>query len=135
MASQAAAHARIAAALGLSKSAVGRVLARAGLPRLADLQPAEPVVRYEHEQPGQMLHIDTKKIGRIERHSHRVTGTRRDSVDGAGWEILFVAIDDHARIAYTEMLADEKTPAAVQFLRNAVAYYCSLGADAATVDR
>jgi len=120
-------QARIAAALGLSKSTVGRVLARAGLSRLSDLQPAEPVVRYEHELPGQMLHIDTKKLGRIERPSHRVTGNRRDSVEGAGWEMLFVAIDDHARIAYTEMLVDEKAPAAVQFLRNAVAYYRSLG--------
>ena len=120
-------QARIAAALGISKSTVGRVLARAGLSRLSDLRPAEPVVRYEHEQPGQMLHIDTKKLGRIERPSHRVTGNRRDSVEGAGWEMLFVAIDDHARIAYTEMFADEKTPAAVQFLRNAAAYYLSLG--------
>lgn len=120
-------QARIAAALGISKSTVGRVLARAGLSRLADLQPAEPVVRYEHEAPGQMLHIDTKKLGRIERPSHRVTGNRKDSVDGAGWEMLFVAIDDHARIAYTAMHPDEKTPQAVQFLRNAAAYYASLG--------
>ncbi len=120
-------QARIAAALGLSKSTVGRVLARVGLSRLGDLQPAEPVVRYEHELPGQMVHIDTKKLGRIERPSHRVTGKRRDSVNGAGWEMLFVAIDDHARIAYTEMLVDEKAPAAVQFLLNAVAYYRSLG--------
>jgi transposase InsO family protein len=120
-------QARIAAALGLSKSTVGRILARAGLSRLADLQPAEPVVRYEHEAPGQMLHIDTKKLGRIERPSHRVTGNRRDSVDGAGWEMLFVAIDDHARIAFTAMHPDEKTPAAVQFLRDATAYYASLG--------
>lgn len=79
-------QARIAAALGVSKSTVSRVLARAGLSRLADLQPAEPVVRYEHEAPGDMLHIDTKKLGRIVRPSHRVTGNRRDSVDGAGWE-------------------------------------------------
>ena len=106
---------------------MGRVLARAGLSRLSDLQPAEPVVRYEHDAPGQMLHIDTKKLGRIERPSHRVTGNRRDSVDGAGWETLFVAIDDHARIAFTDMHPDEKTPQAVQFLHNAVAYYRSLG--------
>lgn len=120
-------QARIAGVLGVSKSTVGRVLARAGLSRLSDLQPAEPVVRYEHALPGQMLHIDTKKLGRIVRPGHRVTGNRRDSVDGAGWEMLFVAVDDHARIAYTEMLADEKVPAAVQFLENAVAYYASLG--------
>ncbi|MGB6100398.1 MAG: IS481 family transposase [Comamonas sp.] len=120
-------HARIAAALGVSCSTVGRVLACAGLSRLSDLQPAEPVLRYEHAAPGGMLHIDTKKLGRIERPSHRVTGNRRDSVDGAGWETLFVAIDDHARIAFTAMYPDEKAPQAVQFLHNAVAYYRSLG--------
>jgi transposase InsO family protein len=103
------------------------VLARAGLSRLSDLQPAEPVLRYEHAAPGDMLHIDTKKLGRIERPSHRITGNRRDSVDGAGWETLFVAIDDHARIAFTAMYPDEKAPQAVQFLHNAVAYYRSLG--------
>lgn len=120
-------QARIAAALGVSKSTVGRVLARAGLSRLADLQPSEPLVRYEHEAPGDMLHIDTKKLGRIERPSHRVTGNRRDSVEGAGWEMLFVAVDDHARIAFTDMHPDEKWPQAVQFLHNAVAYFASLG--------
>ena len=120
-------QARIAAALGVSKSTVGRVLARAGLSRLSDLEPAEPIQRYEHAAPGDMLHIDTKKLGRIERPSHRVTGDRRDSVEGAGWEMLFVAVDDHARIAFTDMYPDEKWPQAVQFLHNAVAYYRSLG--------
>lgn len=120
-------QARIAAALGVSKSTVSRVLARAGLSRLADLKPVQPVVRYEHEAPGDMLHIDTKKLGCIVRPSHRVTGNRRDSVDGAGWEVLFVAIDDHARIAFTDMHPDEKIPQAVQFLRNAHAYYSSMG--------
>ena len=120
-------QARIAAALSVSKSTVSRVLVRAGLSRLTDMQPAEPVVRYEHAAPGDMLHIDTKKLGRIVRPSHRVTGNRRDSVDGAGWEVLFVAIDDHARIAFTDMHADEKIPNAVQFLRNAHAYYASMG--------
>jgi transposase InsO family protein len=119
-------QARIAAALGVSKSTVSRVLARAGLSLLSNLDPVEPIVRYEHEAPGDMLHIDTKKLGRIERPSHRVTGNRRDSVDGAGWEMLFVAIDDHARIAFTAMHADERTPSAVQFLRDAVAYYARL---------
>ena len=120
-------QARIAASVGVSDSTVSRVLARAGLSKLNDLVPAEPVVRYEHDSPGDLLHIDTKKLGRIERPSHRVTGNRRDSVDGAGWEMLFVAIDDHARIAFTAMHPDEKTPQAVQFLRDAVAYYASLG--------
>lgn len=120
-------QARIAAALSVSKSTVGRVLARAGLSRLADLQPAEPVVRYEHDAPGELLHIDTKRLGRIERPSHRVTGNRKDSVDGAGWEMLFVAVDDHARIAFTDMHPDEKWPQAVQFLHNAVAFFASMG--------
>ena len=120
-------QARIAVALGVSKSTVSRVLARAGLSLLSALDPVEPVVRYEHDAPGDMLHIDTKKLGRIERPSHRVTGNRRDSVDGAGWEMLFVAIDDHARIAFTAMHPDEKTPQAVQFLRDAVTYCARLG--------
>ena len=120
-------HAFIARALGVSKSTVGRVLARAGLSLLSDLMPVEPVVRYEHAAPGDMIHIDTKKLGRIEQPGHRVTGDRRDTVDGAGWEMLFVAIDDHARIGFTAVHADEKTPSAIRFLTDTVAYYASLG--------
>lgn len=120
-------QARIAQALGVSASTVSRVLARAGLSRLADLEPAEPVVRYEHEAPGQLLHIDIKKLGRIVRPSHRVTGNRRDGVDGAGWDFVFVAIDDHARVAFTDIHPDERAPSAVQFLKDAVAYYKRLG--------
>ncbi|WP_121216184.1 IS481 family transposase, partial [Pseudomonas aeruginosa] len=120
-------QARIARSVGVSESTVSRVLARAGMSRLSDLEPVEAVVRYEHEAPGDLLHIDTKKLGRIVRPSHRVTGNRRDSVDGAGWETLFVAIDDHARLAFTAMHPDEKTAQAVLFLRNAVAYYARLG--------
>jgi len=120
-------QASIARAVGVSKSTVGRVLRRAGLSKLADLLPVEPVVRYEHEAPGDLLHIDTKKLGRITRPSHRVTGDRRDRVEGSGWDFLFVAIDDHSRIAFTDMYPDERKPSAVQFLRNSVAYYASLG--------
>lgn len=120
-------QARIAASVGVSVATVSRVLARAGLSRLSDLEPAEPVRRYEHGAPGDLLHIDTKKLGRIVRPGHRVTGDRRDSVEGAGWEMLFVAIDDHARIAYTEMRPDEKWPAAVAFLHQAVRYYQRMG--------
>jgi transposase len=69
-------QARIASAVGVSKSTVGRVLRRAGLSRLRDLEPSEPAVRYEHEHPGDLIHIDTKKLGRIERMSHRITGNR-----------------------------------------------------------
>ncbi|KCV26280.1 integrase core domain protein [Bordetella pertussis H934] len=120
-------QARIAQALGVSASTVSRVLARAGLSHLAALEPAEPVVRYEHQAPGDLLHIDIKKLGRIQRPGHRVTGNRRDTVEGAGWDFVFVAIDDHARVAFTDIHPDERFPSAVQFLKDAVAYYQRLG--------
>ncbi len=118
---------RIARSVGVSESTVSRVLARAGLSRLSDLEPTEPVQRYEHQAPGELLHIDTKKLGRIERTGHRITGNRRDTVDRAGWGMLFVAIDDHARIAFTQMHPNESKASAVAFLRAALAYYASLG--------
>ena len=120
-------HARIAQSLGVSASTVSRVLARAGLSRWADLMPSEPTIRYEHAHPGDLLHIDTKKLGRIERMGHRVTGNPRDSVDGAGWEFLFVAVDDHARIGFTQMKPDERHGSAVAFLRASVKYFAGLG--------
>jgi transposase InsO family protein len=120
-------HARIAHSMGVSASTVSRVLARAGLSRWADLLPSEPVVRYEHEHPGDLLHIDTKKLGRIVRMGHRITGNPRDSVEGAGWEFLFVAIDDHARIGFTQMKPDERQDSAIAFLRASVKYFAGLG--------
>ena len=120
-------QASIARAMSVSKSTVGRVLRRAGLSKLADLQPVEPVRRYEHEAPGDLLHIDTKKLGRITRPSHRVTGNRRDRVEGSGWDFLFVAVDDHSRVAFTDLYPDERKDNAAQFLRNCIAYYRSLG--------
>lgn len=120
-------HARIAQSLGVSASTVSRVLARAGLSRWADLVPSEPTVRYEHAHPGDLLHIDTKKLGRIVRMGHRVTGNPRDSVEGAGWEFLFVAVDDHARIGFTQMKPDECQDSAIAFLRASVAYFAGLG--------
>lgn len=120
-------QAHIAQALHVSPSTVSRVLRRAGLSRLSDLEPSEPIVRYEHEHPGDLIHIDTKKLGRIERMGHRITGNRRDSVGGAGWEVLFVAIDDHSRIGFTDLYADERKGSAIQFLRNSLDYYRSLG--------
>lgn len=119
-------QARIAASLGVSVSTVSRVLARAGLSKLSDLDPKESVQRYEHAAPGDMLHIDIKKLGRIEQPGHRVTGDRTSRSD-AGWEFLFVAVDDHARVAYTGIHPDERAPSAVAFLHDAVAYYASLG--------
>lgn len=120
-------QARIAGYLGLSRTTVGRVLRRAGLSRLKDLEPAPAVVRYEHAEPGDLVHLDTKKLGRIERMSHRVTGDRYDSARGAGWEFLFVAVDDHARVAFTEMYPDEAHGSAVRFLERMVAYFRSVG--------
>ena len=120
-------HARIAQSLGVSESTVSRVLARAGLSRWTDLMPSEPAVRYEHEQPGDLLHIDTKKLARIVRRGHRVTGDPRDSVDGAGWEFLFVAVDDHARIGFTQIKPDECRDSAIAFLRASVAHFAALG--------
>jgi transposase InsO family protein len=120
-------QARIAASLGVSASTVHRVLQRAGLSRLRDLQPSEPVVRYEHDNPGDLVHIDIKKLGRIESVGHRITGDRRDTSRGAGWEFLFVAIDDHSRVGFTDLYPDECKASAVQFLENTVAYMRSLG--------
>lgn len=120
-------QAHIARSVGVSVATVSRVLARAGLSRLSALEPREPVQRYEHDHPGDLLHIDIKKLGRIVRPGHRITGNRRDTVDGAGWEYLFVAVDDHARVAYTAMHPDERHQSAVQFLRDAVSYYNRMG--------
>jgi transposase InsO family protein len=119
-------QARIARSIGVSESTVGRVLRRAGLSRLRDLEPCEPALRYEHEHPGDLLHIDTKKLGRIERMGKRIPGAPRTPV-GAGWEYLFVAVDDHSRVGFTDLYPDERKASAVQFLQNAVAYFASLG--------
>ena len=118
---------RIAELVGRSVSTVSRVLDRLGLSSLRALDPVRPVVRYEHVAPGEMLHIDTKKLGRIVRPSHRVTGDRRDSVDGAGWEFAHVAIDDHSRAGFVQMHADEKKGSAIEFLKASVAHYAAHG--------
>ena len=120
-------QARIARSVGVSASTVSRVLARAGLSRLADLEPSQPIVRYEHTHPGDLLHIDTKKLGRIERMGHRITGNPRDNTDGAGWEHLFVAIDDHARMAFTQMKPNERRSCAIAFLHASFRYFARLG--------
>lgn len=113
----------IARRLGRPLSTVGAVLRRRGLGRLSALDPRPPVVRYEREHPGELVHVDTKKLGRIARPSHRVTGNRRDSVDGIGWEHLHVAVDDASRLAYTELLPDEGKQSATAFLARAVAWF------------
>jgi transposase InsO family protein len=118
--------ARIAATAAVSKSTVSRVLKRAGLSRLNDLEPSEPVVRYEHDRPGDLVHIDIKRLGRIERLGHRINRNVRGTVR-AGYEALFVAVDDHSRIGFTDVYPDQGELSAVQFVHNLVAYYRSLG--------
>ncbi|WP_418127452.1 IS481 family transposase [Variovorax sp. KK3] len=118
---------RIATVVGRSVATVCRLLARLGLASLKALDPVPATVRYEREAPGELLHIDTKKLGRIVRPSHRVTGDRRDSVDGAGWEFVHVAIDDHSRVSFVQMHANERKDSAVSFLLAAVAHYKALG--------
>jgi transposase InsO family protein len=107
--------AEIAARVPLARSTVSAVLRRLGLGRLCFLNPPEPVRRYEWSRPGELVHVDTKKLGRIERPSHRVTGDRRDTVRGAGWEYAHVAIDDCSRYTYVEILPDEKRYTATAF--------------------
>ncbi len=117
---------RIATYMGVSKATVSRVLRRAGLSRLSDLQPQEPVQRYERETPGELLHIDIKKLGRFDKVGHRITGDRTQRARNIGWEYVFVAIDDHSRIAFTQMYPDEKKESAVDFLRAATGYFAGL---------
>jgi transposase InsO family protein len=120
---------QIAADLGVSPATVSRILRRLGLNRMRDLEPAEPVHRYEREHPGDMIHIDIKKLGRFDKVGHRITGDRtgQSNSRGVGWEYVHVCIDDHSRVAFSQILPDEKASSAVPFLEAAVAYYKSLG--------
>src|SRR5262245_19744588 len=119
----------IALQTGVSPATVSRVLERAGLSRLKDIEPAEPVRRYEHEHPGDMIHIDIKKLGRFDRVGHRITGDRtgQSNSRGVGWEFVHVAIDDASRVAFSQILPNERKESAVAFLKAALAYYASLG--------
>jgi transposase InsO family protein len=128
--------ARIAVALRMALSTVSAVLKRVGLGKLSRLDPPEPPNRYERRRPGELVHIDVKKLGRILKPGHRVTGDRRGQahthrngkpVRLAGWEFVHVAIDDHTRLAYAEVLTDEKGPTAVGFLRRALEFYARHG--------
>src|SRR5487761_11048 len=112
---------------GLSRATVSRVLVRLKLNRIKMLEPAEPVVRYEHAAPGDLLHIDIKKLARIVKAGHRITGNPRDETRGAGWEFLYVAIDDHSRLAYTAMYPNEKAVSSIDFLQRAAAWFERFG--------
>ncbi len=120
---------RIATEVGVSQATVGRILARHGLNRWRDLEPAEPARRYERDKPGEIIHIDIKKLGRFNQVGHRITGDRTSQRTGRnkGWEFVHVCVDDHSRIAFTQIKPDEKAVSATAFLKAAVAYYKSLG--------
>jgi transposase InsO family protein len=114
---------QIARATKLAKATVSRLLRRHRL-RLAQLSPPPPIVRYERAHPGELLHFDIKKLARIERTGHRITGDRqRDHVRGAGWEYLHIAIDDHSRLAFAQLLPDETAASAITFLHAALAFF------------
>jgi len=117
---------RIAQATGLSRATVSRILTRLKLNTVRSLEPTVPIVRYEHPAPGDLLHIDIKKLARIHKPGHRLTGNPQDETRGAGWEFLYVAVDDHSRMAFTAMLPDETGTSASSFLRQAVAYFAHM---------
>jgi transposase InsO family protein len=119
----------IAAETGVSAATVSRVLERLGLNRLSALEPAEPPRRYQRERPGELIHIDIKKLGKFNRVGHRITGDRtgQSKTRGIGWEFVHVAIDDASRIAFSRVMKTERKTCAVAFLKAAVAYYASLG--------
>jgi transposase InsO family protein len=121
--------AEIAFCLEMALSTVSAVLLRVGLGKLSRLEPPEPPNRYERRHAGELLHVDVNKLGRIIRPGHRVTGSRRDRRDHGkkGWEFVHVCVDDATRLAYVEVLSDEKASTAVAFLRRAVAFYASHG--------
>ncbi|HUS80343.1 MAG TPA: DDE-type integrase/transposase/recombinase [Armatimonadota bacterium] len=117
----------IGEALSLPRSSVAAILARNGLGRLGPIAAPEPPNRYERRHPGELVHIDIKKLGRIERAGHRVHGDRRTRARGAGWEYVHVAVDDATRLAYVEVLGDETKESVVAFLERAVAHMADLG--------
>jgi transposase InsO family protein len=119
----------IARKLALPRSTVGAVLRRLGLGRLAALDPKPPAVRYQRQHPGELIHIDTKKLGRIAGVGHRITGQHSGMVKnrGIGWEHLHVCVDDASRLAYTEILPDEKKESACGFLARALAFFKAHG--------
>jgi transposase InsO family protein len=110
-----------------ARSTVGRILRRHRLSRARDLEPKEPPNRYEHEHPGDLLHLDTKKLGRIKGVGHRITGDRRGRKQGSGWEVAHVCVDDHSRVAYVEVLADEQKETTVGFLNRAIEWFRERG--------
>ncbi|HKC71047.1 MAG TPA: IS481 family transposase [Terriglobales bacterium] len=118
---------RIARSIGLSPATVSRILQRKGISRVRDLDPAPPPRRYEHSCPGDLLHLDIKKLGRFGRVGHRIHGDRRKHLPNGGWEYVHVAIDDHSRIAFSQVVANEKGISAAACFQAALAWYARLG--------
>jgi transposase InsO family protein len=121
---------QIARELGISPATVSRILRRRGLNKLSALEPAEPVRRYERERAGELIHLDIKKLGRIGSVGHRITGRQSGVVNrhhGIGWEFVHVCIDDASRVAFVQIMTDQRKESAVAFLQAAVAYYAKLG--------
>jgi len=117
----------IAHRTGIARATVGNVLRRHGLGRLPALQPKAPVRRYERSRPGELVHIDTKALGRIARVGHRITGVRQHTTRGVGWEHVHVCIDDATRLAYAEVRPSQQQHDAVAFLERAVAWFAAHG--------
>jgi transposase InsO family protein len=119
----------IAAEVAVSPATVSRVLKRLGLNKLSALEPAEPPRRYERDRPGELIHIDIKKLGKFDQIGHRITGDRtgQSNARGVGWEFVHVCIDDASRIAFSQIKPDERKRSATAFLKAAIAYYTALG--------
>jgi len=120
-------YAVIAERIGISAATVGRICAQAGVAKLPPLQEAPPKRRYERQTPGELLHLDTKKLARFDRPGHRVTGDVTQYSRKPGYHALHVAIDDHSRVGFSLILPDETTRSAITFLLAALRYYRSLG--------
>lgn len=114
---------QIARLLGMARSTVSAVLVRLGLNRLKVLEPKEPTNSYEHDRPGDLLHLDVKKLARFRGTGHRIHGDRTRMSRGVGWEFAHVCVDDHSRVAYVELLDDEKGDTAAGFLKRAVTWF------------
>lgn len=124
---QRASGSRIATQLKLSRSTVYRLLKKAGLSRLKNLEPKEPVRRYERRRPGDLVHVDIKKLGRFRRPGKRVRKDKSRRNRGSGWEFVHVCVDDASRLAYVEVLPTERGPCATAFMRRAIAWFRRLG--------
>jgi transposase InsO family protein len=120
--------AEIAELLGMALSTVSLILKRVGLGKRSRLEPLEPLNRYERQRPGELVHIDIKPLARFDRPGHRLLGRGRGRFQtGAGYEYIYVCVDDYSRVAYVERLPDERAPTAAGFLERAAAAFAERG--------